>query len=252
MRISAYQPSSTDPRADVPDAVPVGVDLAPLVRHLRVPLGAGRVGRELEAVALVGEGVDDHEEPVARRGVEVLLQVADDDRRRLVVAGEDAEVERLVVVKHARPRCRRWRAGPRAVRSEESRLATRRLVARPVRRARRPASIAAAGARRLELAFEVRRLVVDTGWRGGSRLGGRHRGERDHEAQRKTGELVGRQGGSVRSTLFHDAVRHVRAITAQSPAPRPPRRRPSPSDGNRTGARPGVRRTAHDRRRRSR
>ena len=38
---------------------------------------------------------------VARRGVEVLLQVADDDRRRVIVMREDTEVERLVVIKDA-------------------------------------------------------------------------------------------------------------------------------------------------------
>ena len=44
------------------------------------------------------KGVEDDEEPVARCGVEVLLQVADDDAGRLLVFGEHAEVERIVVV----------------------------------------------------------------------------------------------------------------------------------------------------------
>ena len=66
IRISAYQPVSADARADVPDAVPVRVVLAPLVRHLRVPLRAGRIDGELVAVALVVEGVDDDPEAVAR------------------------------------------------------------------------------------------------------------------------------------------------------------------------------------------
>ena len=86
---------------DVPDAVPVRVVLAPFVRHLRIPLRARRIGRELVAVALVVEGVEDDAEAVAAVGVEVLLQVVDDDAAGIVVAGEHAEIERVVVVEDA-------------------------------------------------------------------------------------------------------------------------------------------------------
>ena len=72
--------------------------VAALVGHLRVPLRAGRVDRELVAVALVVERVDDDLEAVGVAGVEVLAQLVDDDLARLVVLGEHADVERAVVV----------------------------------------------------------------------------------------------------------------------------------------------------------
>ena len=129
----------TDSRADVPDPVPVGVDLAPLVGHLRVPLGTRRVGCELEAVAPVGEGVDDDQESVAGARVEVLLQVADDDRRRLVVSGEDAEIERLVI-EHDTNLGVEGGGLTLARFVLQKALGERRVVARRVRRAHHPDS----------------------------------------------------------------------------------------------------------------
>ena len=87
-------------RAHVPDAVPIGVVLAPLVRHLRIPLGAGRIGRELIRIPFVMKRIEHDAEPVAVAGAEVLLQVVDDDARRLVVAGEYPEAQRLIVIEH--------------------------------------------------------------------------------------------------------------------------------------------------------
>ena len=72
IRNSATQPLSTM-RAHVPDAVPVCVALASLVRHLGIPLYASRVGRELEPVTLVGKRIDHHEERIAGGRVEVFL-----------------------------------------------------------------------------------------------------------------------------------------------------------------------------------
>ena len=85
-------------RADIPDAVPVGVVVTPFVRHLRIPLCAHRIDGELVAVALVVEGVDHHLEAVGRAGVEVLAQLVDDDLAGLGVLGEHADVERAVVI----------------------------------------------------------------------------------------------------------------------------------------------------------
>ena len=91
-------PVFTDARADVPDAVPVGVGVAAFVRHLRVPLRAHRVDRELIAVALIVEGVDHDLEAVGVAGVEVLPQLVDDDLGRRRILREHADVEGVVVV----------------------------------------------------------------------------------------------------------------------------------------------------------
>ena len=88
----------TDARADIPDAVPIRVLIAALVRHLRVPLRARRVDRKLVAVALILEGIDDDLEAVSVGGVEVLAQLVDDDLRRLGIFREYADVDRAVVV----------------------------------------------------------------------------------------------------------------------------------------------------------
>ena len=91
-------PVFADARADVPDAVPVRIGIAALVRHLRVPLRTHRVDRELIAVALVVEGVDDHLETVRVPGVEVLTQLVDDDFGRRRIFGEHADVDGVAVV----------------------------------------------------------------------------------------------------------------------------------------------------------
>ena len=87
-----------DARADVPDAVPVRVLIAALVRHLRIPLRAARIDRELVAVALVVERVDDDLEAVGGAGVEVLAQLVDDDRAGLGILREHADVDGAIVV----------------------------------------------------------------------------------------------------------------------------------------------------------
>ena len=91
-------PHFADARLHFPDPVPVAVVLAALIRHLRVPLGARRVGGELIAVALVVERVKNDPERVAGVRVEVLLQIVDDEPARFAVVGENAKVDRLVVV----------------------------------------------------------------------------------------------------------------------------------------------------------
>ena len=93
-------PGFTDARAHVPDAIPIGVVLAPLVRHLRVPLGTRGIGGELIRVPLVVKRIQNDTESVAVAGAEVLLQVVDDDPRGLVVVGEHPEVQSLIVIEH--------------------------------------------------------------------------------------------------------------------------------------------------------
>ena len=95
---SAYQPLATMRVLGEPEAVPVDVGVAAVVHHLRVPFRAHRVDREHVAVALVVEGVEHDLEHVGSRGVEVLLQIADDDVGGRAVVGEDAEIQRLLVV----------------------------------------------------------------------------------------------------------------------------------------------------------
>ena len=84
-------------RGHPPDGVPVRVDVAALVGDLGVGAGAGGVGREDEAVAAVGEGVEQHLEGVLLGAGEVLVDVVDDDAGRLGIAAARADVEELVV-----------------------------------------------------------------------------------------------------------------------------------------------------------
>ena len=88
------------PGADMPDAVPVAVELAPLVEDLPVELGAGRVRLEHVAVPPVVEGVEHHAEDVSGAGREITRQVVHDDPLGLVVVGEGPDIEELVVVEH--------------------------------------------------------------------------------------------------------------------------------------------------------
>ena len=59
---------------------------------------AGGVGGEHEAVAAIGEGVEDHLEAVLLAGREVLADVVDDQHRRRRVVADDADVERVAIV----------------------------------------------------------------------------------------------------------------------------------------------------------
>src|SRR6185503_7861355 len=78
----------TNPRRDVPDAVPARVGFAALVGHLSVPLRPAGIDREHVSVPEIAEAVDDEDEGVASSGVEILFQFADDDLPRRVVAGK--------------------------------------------------------------------------------------------------------------------------------------------------------------------
>jgi hypothetical protein len=107
-----------DARLHIPDAVPVRIVVAPFVRHLRIPLRAGRIGGELVPVAAVVKRVEHDAEAVAAAGVVVLLQVADDDLRRLHVVCEHAEVERVIGIEHAHISVVRRRVAFVRIRSE--------------------------------------------------------------------------------------------------------------------------------------
>jgi hypothetical protein len=125
-------PGLRDARLNVPDGIPVRVVLAPLVRHLRVPLRARWIGRELIPVSLVVKGIQNDAERVVVAGVEILLQVIDDDPRRLLVSRKYGEVQRLIVIEHANfGVVRRGHAFPRFVLNEAGRdrcIAPRRFV----------------------------------------------------------------------------------------------------------------------------
>ena len=90
-----------------------------------------RVGREPVAVPLVVERVENHLERIAGGGIEILLEVTDDDVVWRRVVGVDADVEIRVVVQHRGLRSPPTPLHPRAARSGGSRW-------RSVRRARRP------------------------------------------------------------------------------------------------------------------
>ena len=82
-------------RAHVPDRVPLGVQLA--VRDQAVDQRAGRIGGEVEGAALIAEGVEQDLDAIvgAEHGVAGHLRA--EDARRLVVEGEDADVEPIAV-----------------------------------------------------------------------------------------------------------------------------------------------------------
>lgn len=69
----------TTPSLNPPDRVSIGVDVAAFVRHLGIRLGASGVGREHEAVAPIGERVEEHFEDVLVASDEVLANLVDDD-----------------------------------------------------------------------------------------------------------------------------------------------------------------------------
>ena len=85
------------PGRDRPHRVPAGVDVAPFVGNLRVGLRAGGVGHEDEAVAAIGEGVEDHLEGVLLAGDEILADVVDDHAGGIGVVADDADVERVAI-----------------------------------------------------------------------------------------------------------------------------------------------------------
>ena len=88
-----------DARADVPDAVPVAVrSRGPSFDICASHFAPRGIDRELVAVALVVERVDDDLEAVGVAGVEVLAQLVDDDLAGLGILGEHADVERAIVV----------------------------------------------------------------------------------------------------------------------------------------------------------
>src|SRR5439155_18923889 len=66
-------------RCDGPDRVPAWIHLPPFIRDLRVELRADGVGHEDEAVAAIGEGVEDQLEAVLLGGIEVFPDVDDDE-----------------------------------------------------------------------------------------------------------------------------------------------------------------------------
>ena len=148
-----------DPRLHVPDAVPVGVVIPSLVGHLRIPLCARGIGGELVRVAAVVKGIQDDAEAVTAAGVVVLLQVTDDDFRRLHVVREHTEVERVVCVEDSNVGVvGRVGAFAGIILDEtvrDRRFPPRRLVERAVERNR------ATRAHRREPLFEVDGLVVD-------------------------------------------------------------------------------------------
>ena len=77
------------------------IDVAALVGDLRVRLRARGVGREHEAVAAIGERVEQHLEGVLLAPGEVLADLVDDDARWIGVAAARADVEIVVVEEHA-------------------------------------------------------------------------------------------------------------------------------------------------------
>ncbi|MEZ5420302.1 MAG: hypothetical protein R2708_23595 [Vicinamibacterales bacterium] len=81
-----------------PHRVPVRVHVAPFVGDLGVGAGAAGVGREDEAVAAVGEGVEQHFERVLLGGGEVLVDVVHHDARRIGIETAGADVEEGIVV----------------------------------------------------------------------------------------------------------------------------------------------------------
>ena len=88
-------------RGDPPHGIPVRVDVAAFVRHLRVGLGARGVSGEDETVAMIAERVEQHVEGVLAAGGEVLADVVDDNAGGRRVFAEDGDVEVVAVVGQA-------------------------------------------------------------------------------------------------------------------------------------------------------
>ena len=80
-----------------PDRVPARVDVASLVRDLRVRLRAQGVDDEHEPVAAIREGIEDHFEAVLLASHEILPDVVHDHARRVRVVARDADVDRVAV-----------------------------------------------------------------------------------------------------------------------------------------------------------
>ena len=91
-----------DRRLVVPHRVPVVVDGAAVFDGVGVLVGAERVGAEIERVAMVVEGVDGDLELIALVQSGVALHLAGQDAGRIAVPDPDAEIQRLVVVEHAK------------------------------------------------------------------------------------------------------------------------------------------------------
>ncbi len=90
-----------DPAGHPPDGVPVRVHVAAFVGDLRIGSGPLGVGAEDEAVAPIGEGVEQHLEGVLLGAGEVLADLVDDDAGRIGIAAQRADVEIVGVVGHA-------------------------------------------------------------------------------------------------------------------------------------------------------
>ena len=85
-------------RAHVPDGVPARI-LLDVVEPVLVDLDAGRVDREFERGSAIVIGVDEHVNPVGRRGLVAPVQVRHDAIRAAVVR-HDGHIQRDGVVGH--------------------------------------------------------------------------------------------------------------------------------------------------------
>lgn len=105
------RPAGADTRRRyAPHGAPIGVEALALVGDQRVVLRAVRVRAEDERVAAIAGWIEQQEDrvvarhavtPVARAHQPVALEEAGDDLARLTVAGQDADVERVVVEEDA-------------------------------------------------------------------------------------------------------------------------------------------------------
>ena len=118
-----------------PDAVPVVVRLT-VRKHQAVDHGAGRIGREVERVALVAERVEHDAQPVIGVQTRVPRHLRRQDAAGLRVVTHDADVEVVLVVEQRdfsplRGHCAGHRDSLDQI-ANLRRLPPRRLVQRPI------------------------------------------------------------------------------------------------------------------------
>ena len=87
--------------ADLPDPVPLAVDIGPFITDELVPLGAQGIDRERERVAMVVIGVDEDLEIIVVPELGVPPHLVGHDPVRARVVADDAEIEGPLVVKDA-------------------------------------------------------------------------------------------------------------------------------------------------------